>query len=130
MIMSLHSVAGANMATVSGSLLLKSGVLRFVMEGERQGATGELRDFSPDAAQSPRVIGDAEAETDTDPLQASGKSGDQADRAKDAMILSLRNELKQQKGSTASSICVTITSPSFLPFLSPMNIIFSRILSC
>ena len=40
------------MATVSGSLLMNSGVLRFVMEGEREGVTGELRAFSPDAAQS------------------------------------------------------------------------------
>ena len=32
---------------------------------EREGATGELRAFAPDAAQSQQVIADAETETET-----------------------------------------------------------------
>ena len=89
------------MATVSGSLLMNSGVLRFVMEGEREGVTGELRVFSPDAAQSQQVIADAEIEKETgmlSRLRIPGKSGNQIEGDKDAMILTLRSELKQQKG--------------------------------
>ena len=91
------------MATVSGSLLMNSGVLRFVMEGEREGVTGELRAFAPDAAQSQQVIADTETETGTETgmlsrLKIPGKSGNQIEGDKDAMILTLRSELKQQKG--------------------------------
>ena len=112
------------MATVSGSLLLKSGVLRFVMEGERHGVTEELRAFSPDAAQPLGVVGDAETEKagetgiKTDPLKASGKSGEQVDGAKDALISILRNELKQQKGPRSSIYVLNIFPFLSFPFLS------------
>lgn len=91
------------MAAVSGSLLMNSGVLRFVMKGER--VAGRLPYFSPDAPQSRGGSAQIETLAETnllDTIEATGLLGKEVESGKDALIAALRNQLKQQDGELSS----------------------------